>query len=101
MRRPILISIFLLAVAGASFAQDKPLLLQKPALSKTHIAFTFAGDLWIAPRGGGEATRLTTGVGFETNPIFSPDGTMIAFAGQYDGNTLYPRSSTFSGCKIS
>src|SRR5215510_448248 len=87
MRRPILISIFLLAVAGASFAQDKPLLLQKPALSKTHIAFTFAGDLWIAPREGGEATRLTTGVGFEANPIFSPDGTQIAFTGQYDGNT--------------
>src|SRR5215475_10594161 len=87
MRRPILISVFLLAVAGAGFAQDKPLLLQKPALSKTHIAFTFAGDLWIAPREGGEATRLTTGVGFETNPIFSPDGTMVAFTGQYDGNT--------------
>ena len=101
MKRQILISVFLLAIASAGFAQDKPLLLQKPALSKTHIAFTFAGDLWIAPRGGGEATRLTTGVGFETNPIFSPDGTMIAFAGQYDGNTLYPRSSTFSGCKIS
>src|SRR5215471_17309572 len=87
MRRPILTSVFLLAVASAGFAQDKPLLLQKPALSKTHIAFTFAGDLWIAPREGGEAMRLTTGVGFETNPIFSPDGTMIAFTGQYDGNT--------------
>jgi tricorn protease len=77
----------LFAVAGACFAQEKPLLLQKPALSKTRIAFTFAGDLWIAPREGGEAVRLTTGVGFETNPIFSPDGAMIAFAGQYDGNT--------------
>jgi tricorn protease len=82
---PTLICLLVGAVAG--FAQEKPLLLQKPALSKTRIAFAFAGDLWIAPREGGEATRLTTGVGFETNPIFSPDGTMIAFTGQYDGNT--------------
>jgi tricorn protease len=80
-----LICLLVGAVAGS--AQEKPLLLQEPALSKTHIAFTFAGDLWIAPREGGEATRLTTGVGYETNPIFSPDGTMIAFTGQYDGNT--------------
>jgi tricorn protease len=84
----ILILALLCACAGPGFAQgDKPLLLQKPTLSKTRIAFTFAGDLWIAPREGGEATRLTTGVGIETNPIFSPDGTMIAFTGQYDGNT--------------
>jgi tricorn protease len=87
MKKVALTLICLLVVASVSFAQDKPLLLQKPALSKTHIAFTFAGDLWIVPRGGGEATRLTTGVGFEATPIFSPDGSMIAFTGQYDGNT--------------
>ncbi|MBO0725285.1 MAG: PD40 domain-containing protein [Blastocatellia bacterium] len=87
MKNIIPILICLGAITGACFAQEKPLLLQKPTLSKTHIAFAFAGDLWIAPREGGEATRLTTGVGVETNPIFSPDGTMIAFTGQYDGNT--------------
>ncbi|HKQ79792.1 MAG TPA: PDZ domain-containing protein [Blastocatellia bacterium] len=86
MKQPILISIFLLAVASAGLAQDKPLLLQEPALSKTHIAFTFAGDLWTVSREGGEATRLTTGVGAEFTPIFSPDGSQIAFTGQYDGN---------------
>jgi tricorn protease len=79
--------ICLLIVTGVSLAQDKPLLLQEPTLSKTRIAFMFAGDLWVAPREGGEATRLTTGVGYESNPIFSPDGTQIAFTGQYDGNT--------------
>jgi tricorn protease len=87
MRRPILSFLFLVAVAGVNFAQDKPLLLQDPALSKTQIAFSYAGDLWVVPREGGEATRLTTGVGFESLPIFSPDGTQIAFTGQYDGNT--------------
>jgi tricorn protease len=79
------ITLFLM-ITGIGIAQDKPLLLQRPALSQTHIAFTFAGDLWIVSRAGGEATRLTTGVGIEFAPLFSPDGTQIAFTGQYDGN---------------
>jgi tricorn protease len=77
----------MLTFTALAWAQDTPLLMQRPAVSKTHIAFNYAGDLWIVPRAGGEATRLTTGVGIETNPIFSPDGSQIAFTGQYDGNT--------------
>ncbi len=65
---------------------EKPFLLQKPTLSKTHIAFSYAGDLWTVGREGGEARRLTSGVGLEFNPLFSPDGTQIAFTGEYDGN---------------
>jgi len=38
-------------------------------------------------RAGGDAKRLTTAVGVETDPHFSPDGAQIAFTGQYDGNT--------------
>ena len=79
--------VCILAFAAVAHAQtDRPTLLQKPALSKTHIAFAYAGDLWIVSRSGGEATRLTNGVGVETDPAFSPDGSMIAFTGQYDGN---------------
>jgi len=62
------------------------LLLQKPAVSRTQIAFVFAGDLWIVSRDGGEARRLTSGIGTETDPMFSPDGSQIAFTGEYDGN---------------
>jgi len=62
------------------------LLLQKPTLSNTSIAFSFAGDLWIVPRGGGDARLLTSGGGEKTDPMFSPDGTQIAFTGDYDGN---------------
>ena len=65
---------------------NPPLLLQRPTLSKTHIVFVYAGDLWSVPRTGGDATRLTTGTGTEGNPIFSPDGSTIAFTGEYDGN---------------
>lgn len=71
----------------ALFAEtNPPLLLQKPTLSKTQIAFVYAGDLWTVPRDGGVARRLTSGAGTETNPIFSPDGATIAFTGEYDGN---------------
>src|ERR1700739_2290698 len=71
--------------AGAR-AATKPHIYQHPALSKDLIAFGYAGDLWTVPRAGGVATRLTTGVGIETEPVFSPDGSTIAFTGDYDGN---------------
>jgi len=77
----------LLLLAGAVPAQtDRPRLLQKPSVSRTQVVFSYAGDLWIAPREGGEARRLTTGPGIETDPAFSPDGSQIAFTGEYDGN---------------
>ncbi|MGJ5820758.1 S41 family peptidase [Paludibaculum fermentans] len=56
-------------------------------MNKTHIVFTYAGDLWKIARSGGEATRLTTAPGFESNAVLSPDGQTVAFSGQYDGNT--------------
>jgi len=76
-------------ILAASLCQaqaDKPLLLQQPALSRTQIVFAFAGDLWRVSREGGDATRLTTGAGVESGPVFSPDGEQVAFRGEYDGN---------------
>jgi tricorn protease len=68
-------------------AADKPHIFQRPALSNDLIVFGYGGDLWSVPRDGGRAIRLTTGVGVETAPVFSPDGGTIAFTGEYDGNT--------------
>src|SRR5690606_12766649 len=52
-----------------------------------HIAFEYANDIWVVPRSGGSATRLTSFQGQETRPSFSPDGSWIAFSAQYGGNT--------------
>ena len=76
-----------LAIAPATSAQSKtPLLLQTPTISSTQIAFVYGGDIWIVGRQGGEAQRLITGTDLETGPIFSPDGSMVAYSGDYDGN---------------
>jgi tricorn protease len=71
--------------AGAQ-APATPLLLQRPTVSRTQIAFSYGGDIWTVPRAGGAATRLTAAEGNATDPSFSPDGSLIAFTGDYDGN---------------
>ncbi|MGE0102900.1 MAG: PDZ domain-containing protein [Blastocatellales bacterium] len=87
MKKAMFILLIVLLTATMGLAQEKPLLVRNPTLSRTQIVFVYAGDLWIVGRDGGEARRLTTGVGIETSPLFSPDGATVAFTGQYDGNT--------------
>ena len=59
-------------------------LFQNPTINKTDIVFLqeIFGLLAVV----GDAKRLTTGVGVETDPIFSPDGAWLAFTGEYDGS---------------
>ena len=76
-----------LALSCLSFGDSAQLLLlQTPTLSKTQIAFVYGGDIWIVSRDGGQAHRLVTGRDLSTGPIFSPDGSMVAFSGNYDSN---------------
>ena len=71
------------AVAPAA-AQTK--LLRFPDIHGDRVVFSYAGDLWSASTDGGAATRLTAHPGLELFPRFSPDGSRIAFTGQYDGD---------------
>jgi tricorn protease len=61
-------------------------LLAQPAVSARHVAFIYADDLWVADLDGKNVRRLTSDVGVEMSPVFSPDGATIAFSAQYDGN---------------
>lgn len=56
-----------------------PMLLETPTVSRTKIAFSYAGDIWLVDRSGGTAQRLTTHPAREVFPVFSPDGSQVAF----------------------
>jgi tricorn protease len=62
-------------------------LLRTPTVSATQIAFAYANNIWVVDRAGGLARRLTSFQGQTSNPHFSPDGSSIAFSGEYAGNT--------------
>jgi tricorn protease len=62
-------------------------MLEQPAVSAEHVAFVYAGDLWVGRLDGSGVCRLTTHPGLEWRPRFSPDGKQITFSGQYDGNS--------------
>src|SRR5689334_429717 len=86
MRRGVLAHLALLVLPAVTAAADPPPLLRRPAVSAKQVAFVYAGDIWTVDRTGGDARRLTAGVGLESYPVFSPDGEQVAFAGDYEGN---------------
>ena len=67
-------------------SSNETLLLKQPAISADEIVFLYAGDLWIAGRDGSHPRRLTAQKGRKAAPVFSPDGSWIAFSANYDGN---------------
>jgi tricorn protease len=89
--RSVIAAAALLATLGlapiVANAAEPTLMLRQPAVSKDHLAFVYAGDLWLADRNGGNARRLTSHAASEFAPRFSPDGKSIAFSASYDGNT--------------
>lgn len=86
MKKQLLTGL-LMVISMAGLMAQGTMLLRQPTISQEHIVFVYANDLWICSRNGGEARRLTTDIGQESLPHFSPDGQWIAFSAQYDGNT--------------
>jgi tricorn protease len=82
----LFLALFLVVGAPPLRAQVDARMLQYPDVSQTHIAFEYGGDIWIVPKAGGLANRITSAKGEEFLPRFSPDGSLIAFNGNYDGN---------------
>ena len=83
----ILLALALLAPAGVraiDLADTR--LVADPATSGRLVAFAYANDLWVAGTDGSGVRRLTSHPGVESGPRFSPDGSLVAFTGRYEGN---------------
>ena len=85
--KKLCILLLFIGVGVTAFAQVNAKLFRYPDVSKTHITFSYAGDIWVVAKSGGTANRLISPKGEETFPKFSPDGQTIAFSGNYEGNT--------------
>ncbi|HET6852941.1 MAG TPA: PDZ domain-containing protein [Pyrinomonadaceae bacterium] len=89
---PILLLLFCLSICSVQSAAQNghggqtTRLLRTPTVSATQIGFAYANNIWVVPRAGGTARRLTSFQGQTANPHFSPDGRWIAFSGEYAGN---------------
>lgn len=81
--RALLTGAALALVLGAGSALAAPSLpsLAEPSLSPdgAEIAFASGGDIWTVPAAGGTARLLVTDPATESRPVYSPDGTRLAF----------------------
>jgi len=85
--RLLTLSLPVIAAFAPAAADEPTKLLRQPTISADHLAFIYAGDLWVSGHDGDDPRRLTTSPAEENNPYFSPDGAHIAFAADYEGNT--------------
>lgn len=79
------------AFATAALAQNDTTpdatMIRHPDVSRDKIVFGYANDLWTVDRAGGVATPLSSPAGSESFARFSPDGSRVAFSGNYEGGT--------------
>ena len=74
--------------AMAAQAEEAPLWMRHCVISPDggQIAFTYKGDIYTVDTGGGQARQITSSRGYDTHPVWSPDGKSIAFASDREGS---------------
>ncbi len=82
--RPFLLTSALISAAFCAHADTR--ILRFPDISATQVVFVYGGDIYTAARTGGMAERLTSHLGMELSPKFSPDGSQVAFSAEYSGS---------------
>jgi tricorn protease len=100
MKHSFLSAVLAVALPCAALAEPDRTdtrMLSMPAVGPKNVAFVYAEDLWIADLDGKNPRRLTTDLGLESHPVFSPDGSTVAFSAQYEGNTDVYSISTEGG----
>jgi tricorn protease len=88
MKRSLhLLTITMFFLGSPLLADDAPF-VRYPALSSdgSRVAFSFQGDIWVMPTGGGEAFRMTIHEGYDGWPRWSSDDSLIAFSSNRFGN---------------
>jgi tricorn protease len=86
MKKWLSLSLIGFVISSPIYAQLDAGLFRFPDVSATQIVFTYANDIWVVSKQGGTAIKLSSPPGVESFPKFSPDGTSIAYTGNYDGN---------------
>jgi Tol biopolymer transport system component/C-terminal processing protease CtpA/Prc len=77
-----------LGVFSSALAQNSPNWLRYPAISPDgkQIAFTYKGDLYLVPSVGGKAVQVTFHEAHDYKPVWSKDGSQLAFSSDRYGN---------------
>src|SRR5690242_13336256 len=94
IRLPLRTALLLTLVAAVGQAQSRPVVRQvkiplaEPSISpdRSEIAFVSGGDIWVVPSTGGQAHLLLSHPAAESRPMYSPDGTRLAFMSNRAGS---------------
>lgn len=85
--KKLLLTAFLASTAVAS-ASEAPLWLRDAAISPDgkEIAFTYKGDIFVVPTGGGLARQVTSNKAYDSKPVWTPDAKRIVFSSTREGS---------------
>ncbi len=81
-------TLLAMALSMPAMSQTNPLWMRYSAISPdgSTIAFSYKGDLFTVPVDGGNAQQLTSNAAYDACPVWSPDGSKLAFASAREGS---------------